>query len=138
MRTQFAALLFFVMANAKLFPCTCVGARAAKNMREVAEEYVNQPDIKLIFEGKVTKQEIRTGLPDTSSTAMSKTPSGRFRVVDLTVTRTFKGVNYDQISVVTGLGTGDCGYDFQTVPADVSVLEERLFGRTHVLFCDES
>jgi hypothetical protein len=83
-------------------------------MREVAEWYANQSEIKLIFEGKVTKQEIRTGLPGAPSTAMSMIPSDRFRVVDFTVTRTFKGENLDQISVVTGLGTGDCGYDFQT------------------------
>lgn len=113
MRTRFAALLFLVIANANLFPCTCGGPHAAKNMREVAEWYVNQPDVKLIFEGKVTKQDVRSG-PTAPATAMSMTPSGRFRVVDFTVTRTFKGETHDQVSVVTGLGNGDCGYDFQT------------------------
>src|SRR5262249_42049099 len=57
---------------------------------------------------------VLTGWPDAPSTAMSMTPAGRFRVVDFTVTRTFRGKNHDQMSVVTGLGTGDCGYDFQT------------------------
>jgi hypothetical protein len=91
-----------------------MGPRAAKNMREVAEWYVNQSGIKVIFEGKVTKQEIRTGSPGAPSTAMSMTPSGRFRVVDFKITRTFKGETHEEIPVLTGLGTGDCGYDFQT------------------------
>lgn len=114
MKTRFTALLFLLIANVKLFPCTCVGPRGAKNMREAAEWYVNQPNIKLIFEGKVTKQEIRAGWPGAPATAMSMTPSGRFRVIHLTVTRTFKGENRNQMTVLTGLGTGDCGYDFQT------------------------
>jgi hypothetical protein len=45
---------------------------------------------------------------------MSITPSAHFRIVDFAVTRTFKGEKRNQVSVVTGLGTGDCGYDFQT------------------------
>lgn len=114
MRTWLACLLFLVIASAKLFPCTCVGPPAAKNMREVAKWYVNQPDIKLIFEGRVIKQEIRSGAVGRPSMAISMTPSPRFRIVDFRVTRTFRGENHDEVSVVTGLGDGDCGYDFRT------------------------
>ena len=114
MTDAFAALLFLAIASGELFACICAGPLGAKNMREVAEWYMNQSDIKVIFEGKVIKQEIRAGWSGAPSTAMSLTPSGRLRVVDFTVTRTFKGENHGQISVLTGLGTGDCGYDFQT------------------------
>jgi hypothetical protein len=81
-------------------------------MREVAEWYATRPDVALIFEGKVVKQEVRSGSLGGPATAMSMTPSGKHRIVEFDVTRVFRGTNQAHISIVTGLGTGDCGYDF--------------------------
>jgi hypothetical protein len=81
-------------------------------MREVAEWYATRPDVALIFEGKVVKQEVRSGSLGGPTTAMSMTLSGKHRVVEFDVTRVFRGTNQVHLSIVTGLGTGDCGYDF--------------------------
>lgn len=104
--------LLVILACSSAFPCTCGGPYQAKSMREVAEWYATQPDVALIFEGKVVKQEVRSGSLGGPPTAMSMTPSGKYRVVDFDVTRVFRGTNRAHISPVTGLGTGDCGYDF--------------------------
>ena len=81
-------------------------------MREVAESYATRPDVALIFEGKVVTQEVRSGSLGGPPAAMSMTLSGIHRVVEFDVTRVFRGTNQVHVSVVTGLGTGDCGYDF--------------------------
>lgn len=81
-------------------------------MPEVAEWYATRPAVALIFEGKVVRQEVRSGSLGGPPTAMSMTPSGKYRVVEFDVTRVFRGINQAHLSIVTGLGTGDCGYDF--------------------------
>lgn len=81
-------------------------------MREVAEWYATRPDVALIFEGKVVKQEVRSGSLGGPATAMSMTLSEKQRLVEFDVTRVFRGPDQAHLSIVTGLGTGDCGYDF--------------------------
>jgi hypothetical protein len=81
-------------------------------MREVAEWYATRPNVALIFEGKVVKQEVRSGSPGGPPTAMSMTPSGKHRVVEFDVTRVFRGPDQAHLTIVTGLGRGDCGFDF--------------------------
>ena len=83
-------------------------------MREVAEWYTRQANVGLIFEGKVIKQELHSGSVGAPSTAMSMTGTGQFRTVSVAVTRVFRGNEQNHVSVLTGLGGGDCGYDFQT------------------------
>lgn len=91
-----------------------MGAYQAKTMREVAEWYAKQADVGLIFEGKVAKQELHNGSVGGPATAMSMTGSGQYRTVSFEVTRVFRGEKQGRISVLTGLGTGDCGFDFET------------------------
>jgi len=81
-------------------------------MREVSEWYATRPNVSMIFEGKVVKQEVRSGFLGGPPAAMSMTLSGKHRVVEFDVTRVFRGTNQTHLSIVTGLGTGDCGYDF--------------------------
>ena len=114
LRSRVAAFLFLVASCSGVFACTCGGPYQSKTMREVAEWYAKQPGVALIFEGKVIKQEVHSGSAGAPGTAMSITSSGSFRVVDFAVTRVFRGDNADRISVLTGLGGSDCGYDFQT------------------------
>lgn len=114
MGTRVVVLLFVIVACTEVFPCTCMGPYQAKTMREAAEWYANRPDVVLIFEGKVIKQQLQNGSVAAPVTAMSLTGSGQFRVVDFAVTRVFRGEHQDHISVLTGLGLGDCGYNFQT------------------------
>ena len=109
-----AAFLFLFIVYTKVFPCTCIPPPQAKTVREHAAWYINQPNVVLIFEGKVTKQEVRNGATLLPDNAMSMTGWGRFRVVDFAVKRAFRGTRQDHISVLTGIGGGDCGYDFRT------------------------
>lgn len=104
--------LFVMLACSSAFPCTCGGPYQAKSMREVAEWYATRPDVALVFEGKVVKQEVRSGFLGGPPTAMSMTPSGKYRVVEFDVARVFRGTHQAHLTIVTGLGTGDCGYVF--------------------------
>lgn len=112
MDTRYPVFLFVILACVSAFPCTCALPYQAKTMREVSEWYSTRPDVALIFEGKVVKQEVRSGSIGGPSTAMSMTLSGKHRVVEFEVSRVFRGANQERVSIVTGLGTGDCGYVF--------------------------
>lgn len=81
-------------------------------MREVAEWYSTRPDVALVFEGKAVQQELRSGSLGAPLAAMSMTISGQQRVVQFDVTRVFKGPNQAHLTIVSGVGTGDCGYVF--------------------------
>ena|SRR5437660_8345800 len=104
--------LLVILACNSAFPCTCGGPYQAKSMREVAEWYATRPDVALVFEGKVVDQEVRSGNLGGPPTAMSMTLSGKHRIVQFDVTRVFRGPNQAHLSIVTGLGMGDCGYVF--------------------------
>jgi len=104
--------LLVMLAYSSAFPCTCGGPYQAKSMREVAEWYSTRPNVTLIFEGKVVQQEVSSGSVGGPPNAMSMTSSGKHRVVQFDVTRVFRGPNQPHLSVVTGLGTGDCGHVF--------------------------
>lgn len=114
MKLRLAIFLFLIVACNKALPCTCMGPLEAKSMREVAEWYQHQPDVGLIFEGEVVKQELRNGSIGGPSTAMSMTGAGRYREVSFDEVQILRGTKADHLSVLTGLGTGDCGYPFQT------------------------
>lgn len=112
MRTRVITFLVVIVLSAKAFACWCTGAHEAKTMREVAEWYATRPDVTLVFEGKVVRQEVRSGSIGGPSTALSMTLSGKHRVVEFDVARVFRGVHLEHVSIVTGLGTGDCGCVF--------------------------
>src|SRR5260370_26334733 len=114
MRSLVAVFLFVIVACTEAFSCTCMGPSQAKTMREVAEWYTKQRNVALIFEGKVIKQELRNGSVGGPASAMSMTGSGRFRLVEFAVMRTLRGDHQEHVSVLTGLGGGDGGFDFQT------------------------
>jgi hypothetical protein len=102
-----------LLACSNAFACFCGGPYQAKTMREVAEWYANRPDVALVFEGKVIKQEVLSGSIDGPSTAMSMTLSGQHRIVEFDVTRVFRGTGQAHLSIVTGLNEADCGYVFR-------------------------
>jgi len=110
----FLIFLLMVVASTEVFSCTCIGSYQAETMRGVAEWYTKQPGVASIFEGKVIKQELHKGSVGAPASAMSMTDSGQFRQVEFAITRVFRGNKHDQVSVLTGFGGGDCGYNFQT------------------------
>ena len=83
-------------------------------MRDEAAWYRFQAgNVSSIFEGRVEKQERKYGSIGGPENALSMTPSGGFRRVTFIVSRTYKGTTQQQAIVLTGLGGGDCGYDFE-------------------------
>jgi len=98
-------------------PCTCFDPSPApgKTMREVVASRIRSTGgSTMIFEGVVEKQEIRPGSIGAPTNAMSMTAYGEHRVVMLRVSRTYRGSTPKITTVLTGIGNGDCGYDFET------------------------
>jgi len=85
-------------------------------MREVAisnSEGLNSS--KIIFEGLVERQELKTGVAGGIPTnALSITLIGQHREVSFRVLRTYRGRVGEDAIVLTGMGLGDCGFDFDT------------------------
>jgi len=69
---------------------------------------------KVIFEGEVEDQRVLTGTIRPPSNAMSMTGNGSHRVVTILVLRSYRGLHDSRVTVVTGMGLGDCGVDFET------------------------
>jgi hypothetical protein len=69
---------------------------------------------RVIFEGAVEKQEVVVGTIHAPSNAMSMTPLGAHRIVTIRVFRSYSGGGEGHVTVLTGFGVGDCGFDFET------------------------
>ena len=83
-------------------------------MREIAEWRASLPEIQLIFEGKVSAQELKAGNLNSAVRPLSLTTTGRYRIVHLTANHIYRGPAESEIILRTGLGTSDCGYPFET------------------------
>ena len=83
-------------------------------MRELAVLRSTGSGIEVIFEGLVERQVVETGPIGTPSSAMSMTDNQMHRVVTILVKRVYKGKAQGEVTVTTGMGMGDCGYDFYT------------------------
>jgi len=102
------------------FACTC--GRPASGGPELklntVRELVAFENSKLtnttIFEGIVEKQQVVTGPIGPPPNAMSMTSFGVHRIVSILVTRVYHGKLQQEVTLVTGIGTGDCGVDFRT------------------------
>ena len=85
----------------------------------------------MIFEGTVEKQEAESGSMGAPSGALSMTPRYEHRVVTMRIGRVYRGDAEGRVTVLTGMGTGDCGFDFENERTYL-VYAERLNG--NVLF----
>lgn len=95
--------------------CTCAPPPGAKTVREVAAWQSGSAEgSKVIFEGSVEKQEVKTGPIGAPSNAMSMTVYGAHRIVTIRVSRAYRGQTEGRTTVLTGMGGGDCGFDFET------------------------
>jgi hypothetical protein len=91
--------------------CTCMAPPGIVTMRGLAEWYSDQS--KLIFEGQVERQDVKAGSIGAPKTAMSMTPNGAHRVVTIRSLRVYRGPSQETFTVLTGMGLGDCGFDFE-------------------------
>jgi len=122
MRIRLAAIVVIVTC-AEAYGCTCTGPSQAKTMQEVAVWYAKQPEVSLIFEGRISMIATGKGVftqvipsgpsPGAPATVLSTHGSDKLRVVNFIISRRFRGEAPDHVSVYTGLGADDCGYDFQ-------------------------
>ncbi|MCB0037904.1 MAG: hypothetical protein KDE51_27915 [Anaerolineales bacterium] len=91
------------------YACSCVMPGTP------VEEFDRVP---VVFEGTVTRAGSLTRSawlwPILSYLPFEYTERFYNRQIQFTVTRAWKGVEYDQITVQTGYGGGDCGYGFTT------------------------
>ncbi len=109
------SLLGVMLVARSVQACSCAGATGAKTMREVAEWYSDGPNAsKIIFEGSVERQEAAVGRVGAPREATSKSTSDQHRVVSLRVLRSYRGQLAGTVNVLTGIGEGDCGFDFET------------------------
>jgi hypothetical protein len=100
------------------FACTCGRPNLPPgkiSMRDlVIAEVSANGQAQTIFEGTVERQEISSGPIGPPESATSMTPSGIHRIVTIRASRVYRGVNEQNFTVITGLGSGDCGFDFRT------------------------
>lgn len=115
------AIATFLPAAVPAFACTCAplfspgGPELKLNtVRQVVAFENSKLTNTMIFEGVVEKQQVVTGSMGPPSNAMSMTPNAMHRVVTILVKRAYKGTAKGEVTVLTGMGTGDCGYDFRT------------------------
>ena len=94
--------------------CTCMGPQGASTMLDLAKWQAEKSGADEIFEGTVTAQELKAGSAAPPANATSMTPAGSHREVTVTVVRAYRGNLPNTVTVLTGLGTGDCGFDFET------------------------
>ena len=84
-------------------------------MRERAVSFSEGPNAtKVIFEGLVETQEYEMGSIGPPANAMSMTTSGAYRKAVVRILRAYRGITSKQVLVLTGMGAGDCGFDFRT------------------------
>ena len=113
-RLIFAALALSLARPAST--CTCMPPGSLKSterrtMLSLAQAYAEA--FKLVFEGEVEKQDLEQGTIGPPKTAMSMTGQGAHRKVVIRASRVYRGAEQKSFVVITGLGLGDCGFDFQ-------------------------
>ena len=106
-----AAAILSTLSPARGMGCTCISPPGIITMRDLAQWHSDQS--KIIFEGQVERQEIEFGSIGAPRTAMSMTFNGAHRVVTIRASRVYRGHSQETFTALTGMGLGDCGFDFE-------------------------
>jgi hypothetical protein len=111
-----AHIFAWIPAFARTCAATSPGGPKLKlnTVRELVAFENTKPTSTTIFEGIVEEQQIVTGSIGSPSNAMSMTTFGAHRVVSILVTRVYRGKLHGKVALVTGVGGGDCGFNFRT------------------------
>jgi hypothetical protein len=95
--------------------CICSLGNEGNTVREIAVSHSSGSNSgKIVFEGLVEKQEIKTGFEGSPAGTLSMTMRGQYRSVSVRVLRAYRGQASGDVIVLTGVGLGDCGLDFDT------------------------
>lgn len=106
-----------ILAAIPALACTCgINRRptAVDALRWAPWPDATGTQIAAIFEGRVEAQKVETGSAGAPAGTMSMTPQARHRLVTFLISRTYRGAEQPRATVMTGLGGGDCGFDFET------------------------
>ncbi len=117
MGIQFMAtvILGLTLSPAPVFGCTCAAPPEVKTASELAAW--TRADA--VFEGKVESVELRWRLKEAqigdviSTTATDLDRDGPLVLVSLEVLHSYRGEQWKHTWITTGLGGGDCGFDFE-------------------------
>ncbi|HTP67906.1 MAG TPA: hypothetical protein VMJ35_03305 [Dongiaceae bacterium] len=97
------------------FACICNRGFSGRTMRDVAAFYSEGSNSrKVVFEGLVETQDLKTGPIGPPINVLSMTPGGTHRAVSVRVLHVYRGQVSGNVIVLTGMGIGDCGFDFET------------------------
>src|SRR5271156_577865 len=108
----FIGVLF---GSGSTFACVCGVGSSGTTMREIAASYSEGPNSnKIVFEGLVEKQDVEPGPIGSPADALSMTMRGAHRAVSVRVLQAYRGQISGTVTVLTGMGLGDCGFDFET------------------------
>ena len=115
----FVAIALSLFYFVELSPaCTCGGPHLPPGKNSIRDfvtaEVSENGQAQTIFEGTVERQEISSGPIGPPKSAMSMTSSGMHRIVTIRAARVYRGATERNFTVITGLGYGDCGFDFRT------------------------
>jgi hypothetical protein len=80
-------------------------------VRDVAQGHVDNAGV--ILEGLVEHQNVEPGFLVPEG-VLSLTPQGAHRVVTVRILRGYRGAPRETLTVLTGMGNGDCGVEFET------------------------
>ena len=96
------------------FACICAPPPDVKTMHDLALWRTRIDGAKIIFQGTVEKQTASAGPIGAPAGTLSMTINGAHRIVLINATHVFRGPQQEQFTVVTGMGMGDCGFEFDT------------------------
>jgi hypothetical protein len=111
----FLGLVGLPFMTGRTLACVCGSGSGEKTMREIAASYSEgRNSSKIVFEGLIEVQDVKSGPIGPPVNAMSITMAGAHRVVSVRVLRAYRGQASGTVIILTGMGLGDCGFDFET------------------------
>ena len=118
MRVQFmaAVILGLTLSPAHVFGCTC--SASPKDVK-TASELSARTKVDAIFEGKVESVKLRWKLKEAQigdvipTTTTDLDQNGPVILVSFQILHSYRGDQRKTTRLVTGLGGGDCGFDFE-------------------------
>jgi hypothetical protein len=95
--------------------CTCESPSDAKTVRDLAIWYSEGANSsKIIFEGVVENQQLLAGTVAAPQSSASSSSVSLQRAIRFRVLRAYRGDVSGMVTVLTGSGDADCGFDFDT------------------------
>ena len=105
----------FMFTSVPAFGCTCVHPPDVKTARDFAKWYADTSDA--VFEGTVKRIELKSGFMDAKVGGLvpaSLEDQDIILRVTFDMSQSYKGIGQKDVELTTGVGGGDCGFDFES------------------------